>query len=111
MAIPHRISRTQAVIGVRALDDTHLTWVAAEVESEDALHAWFGADAPQDEDAYTAYRASVDREEVAAHDLQRLSELTQPLQERLAGTESREGTGAEGEDAGDADEQPGVPPE
>jgi hypothetical protein len=34
--------------------------------------------------AYLAYRAAVDREEAAARDLQRLCELTQPYQERLA---------------------------
>jgi hypothetical protein len=88
MAIPARInrntSRALAVIAVRVLDDAHLTWVAAEVECEHALRAWFGADAPEGAGAYLAYRAAVDREEAAARDLQRLSELTQPCQERLA---------------------------
>ena len=32
-------SRALAVIGVRVLDDAHMTWVAAEVESEHALRA------------------------------------------------------------------------
>ena len=36
-------SRDLAVIGLRALDDAHMTWVAEEVESEHALRAWFGA--------------------------------------------------------------------
>jgi hypothetical protein len=67
-----------AVIAVRVLDDAHMTWVAAEVESEHALRAWFDADASQDAGAYQAYRAAVDREDAAARDLQRLSELTQP---------------------------------
>jgi hypothetical protein len=88
MAIPEpinrNISRGQAVIAVRALDVAHMTWVAAEVESEQALRAWLDADAPEDADAYRAYREAVDREEVAASDLRRLSELTQPSQERLA---------------------------
>jgi hypothetical protein len=57
---------------------------AAEVESEHALRGWFVADAPQGAGAYLAYRAAVDREEAAARDLQRVSELTQPYQERLA---------------------------
>jgi alpha-D-ribose 1-methylphosphonate 5-triphosphate synthase subunit PhnH len=87
MAIPPRInrhtSRDLAVIAVRVLDDAHMTWIAAEVESEHALRAWFHAGAPQAADAYLAYRAAVDREEAAARDLQRLSELTQPYQERL----------------------------
>jgi hypothetical protein len=64
MAASARISRDVAVIGVRSLDDGHLTWVAAE--------------------AYAAYRAAVAREETAARDLQRLCELTQPYQDRLA---------------------------
>ena len=88
MAIPARINRNTshdlAVIAVRVLDDAHMTWVAAEVDSEHALRAWFDADAPQGAGAYLAYRAAVDREEAAARDLQRLSELTQPCQERLA---------------------------
>ena len=88
MAIPARIkhdtSRDLTVIAVRVLDDAHMTWVAAEVESEYALRAWFDGGAPQGADAYLTYRAAVDREEAAARDLQRLSELTQPSQKRLA---------------------------
>jgi hypothetical protein len=91
MAIPARInrntSRDLAVIAVRVLDDAHMTWVAAEVESEHALRAWCAAGTPQDADAYLAYRAAVDREEAAARDLQRLSDLTQPCQDRLAQSE------------------------
>jgi hypothetical protein len=88
MAIPARINRNTshdlAVIAVRLLDDAHLTWVAAEVESEHALRAWFKGGASERATTYPAYRAAVDREEAAARDLQRLSELTQPYQERLA---------------------------
>ena len=88
MAIPARINRNTshelAVIAVRVLDDAQMTWVAAEVESENALRAWFDADAPQAASAYLAYRAAVDREDAAARDLQRLSELTQPYQGQLA---------------------------
>ena len=88
MAIPTRIDRNTtgdfAAIGVRLLDDAHLTWVAAEIESEHALHAWFAAAAPDRRDAYLAYRAAADREQAAAHDLQRLCELTHPYQELLA---------------------------
>jgi hypothetical protein len=85
--IDHNTSRALTVIAVRAVDDAHLTWVAVEVESEHALRAWFDADVPQGAGAYLAYRAAVDREEAAARDLQRLSELTQPCQERLARTQ------------------------
>jgi hypothetical protein len=91
MARPARInrntSRDLAVIAVRVLDDAHMTWVAAEVESEYALRAWFDAGARQGAGAYRAYRAAVDREEAAARDLQRLYELTQPFQEQLARSE------------------------
>ena len=83
-SINRNTSHDLAVIAVRVLDDAHMTWVAAEVDSEHALHAWFDAGAPQGADAYRAYRAAVDREEAAAYDLQRLCELTQPCQERLA---------------------------
>jgi hypothetical protein len=81
--INRNTSRDLAVIAVRVLDDARMTWVAAEVDSEHALDAWFDARAPQRAGAYLAYRASVDREEAAARDLQRLCELTQPYQERL----------------------------
>jgi hypothetical protein len=87
MAIPPKIgrgtSRDLAVIAVRVLDDAHMTWVAAEVESEHALRAWFKGAASQRAAAYLAYRAAVDREETAARDLQRLYELTQPYPKRL----------------------------
>jgi hypothetical protein len=77
-------SRDLAAIAVRVLDDAHMTWVAAEVDSGNALHAWFVAGAPKGAGAYRTYRAAVDREEAAARDLQRLSELTQPCREWLA---------------------------
>ena len=91
MAIPAKINRTAshdlAVIAVRVLDDAHMTWVAAEVQSEHALRAWFDAGAPHGPGGYLAYRAAVDREEAAALDLQRRSELTHPCQKRLAPSE------------------------
>jgi FAD/FMN-containing dehydrogenase len=91
MATPARInrdtSRRLAVIAVRVRDDAHMTWVAAEVESEYALRAWLDAGAPQAAGAYLEYRAAVDREEAAARDLQRLCELTQSSQEQLARSE------------------------
>lgn len=64
-------SRALGVIAARVVDDAHLTWVAAEVQSQHALRAWFDAGAPQRAGAYLAYRAAVDREEAAARDLQR----------------------------------------
>jgi hypothetical protein len=83
MRINHNTSHDLAVIAVRVLDDARMTWVAAEVDSEHALRAWFNAGTPEGASAYLAYRAAVDREEAAARDLQRLSELTQPYQDRL----------------------------
>jgi hypothetical protein len=85
MAIPAKIdydnSRALTVIAARAVNDAHLTWVAAEVESDHALRAWFGAVAPQRAGAYLAYRAAVDREEAAARDLLRMYALTQACHE------------------------------
>ena len=85
--INRNTSRDLAVIAARVLDDAHMTWVAAEVESGHALSAWFDADAPQAALAYLAYRSAVDLEEAAACDLERLSELTHPLQKHLARSE------------------------
>ena len=82
--INRNTGRDLDVIAVRLVDDAHMTWVAAEIESEHALRTWFDAAAPQSAGAYIAYRAAVDREQAAAGDLQRLSELTQPCRERLA---------------------------
>jgi hypothetical protein len=91
MRIPARIdrstSRAPTVIAARVVDDAHLTWVAAEVESEQALRAWFDAGLRQRAGAYLAYRAAVDREQAAARDLQRLSELTHSCQEPPARAE------------------------
>jgi hypothetical protein len=75
------------VIGVRSLDDAQMTWVAAEVESGQALRAWLKGAASHRAAAYAEYRAAADREETAARDLQRLDELTRPYQERLARTQ------------------------
>jgi hypothetical protein len=82
--ISNTLSRNLAVIGVRMLDDAHMTWVAAEVESGHALRAWFEGAPSRRTAAFVTYRAAVDREEAAARDLQRLFELTRPYQDRLA---------------------------
>jgi hypothetical protein len=83
-ANPERIARQDlAVIGIRVLDDAHMNWIAAEADAEHALRVWFEAATPHRADAYLAYRAAVDREEAAAHDLQRLHALTRPFQEQL----------------------------
>ncbi len=82
--INHNARRDLTVIALRALEDAHMTWIAAEVESEHALRAWADAGATHGTGAYLAYRAAVDREEAAARDLQRLCELIQPYRERRA---------------------------
>ena len=88
MAVPAKITGNTngalSVIAARVLDDARMTWVAAEVESEHALRAWFDTGTPQGAGAYLTYHAAVDREEAAARDLQRLCELTQPTHGRLA---------------------------
>jgi hypothetical protein len=68
-----------AEIGVRLIDGAYMAWLVAERECEQALREW------QEErpGAYWGYRAALDREEAAAHDLQRLAELARPCQEEL----------------------------
>ena len=72
-----------AAVGIRLLDDAHAVWVAAEAECGYALEAWFAAARADRAGAYYVYRAALDREEAAAHDLKRLSELTEPCAEVL----------------------------
>ena len=85
------VKQEVAEVGVRLLDDTYMAWFMAESECAQALRAWFEASPPHREEAYVVYRAALDREEAAADDLERLSELTQPCQYLLA---SRERTGS-----------------
>jgi hypothetical protein len=68
-----------AKIGVRLIDGAYMAWLVAERECDQALRAW------QEErpGAYWGYRAALDREEAAARDLERLSELASPCQEEL----------------------------
>jgi hypothetical protein len=76
-----------AEIGVRLLDDAYLAWFSAESEAERALRAWSGGLGGDRTAAYAAYRAALDREEAAARDLQRLSELAEPCRESLVHAE------------------------
>jgi hypothetical protein len=73
-----------AEIGVRLLDDAYIAWFAAESECEQALRAWFDGTSDNRGEAYFAYRAALDREEAAAHDLQRLGALAEPCRDNLA---------------------------
>ena len=70
--IKREAPRSLAGFGVRLIDDAHMAWMAAEVESEHALHAWLEGARADHTSAYMAYRAAVDREEAAARELQRL---------------------------------------
>jgi hypothetical protein len=73
-----------AAIGVRLLDDAYLAWFSAEHECESALQAWWRSSGPSRSLAYAAYRAALDREEAAAHDLERLWSLADPCRGKLA---------------------------
>jgi hypothetical protein len=67
-----------ASIGVRLLDDAYLAWLSAETECEMALRSWWQGTGSDQAKAYAAYRAALDREEAAAHDLERLWTLSEP---------------------------------
>jgi hypothetical protein len=65
------ISVDLADLGVRPLEDDHLVWFSAELESGRALQAWFASSGPGEAAAYATYRAALDREEAAARALER----------------------------------------
>lgn len=71
--------RELAEIGIRLVDGAYMAWLVAERECEQALNAW----QEKRPGAYWAYRAALDREQAAALDLQRLSELSAPCREEL----------------------------
>jgi hypothetical protein len=64
-----------AIIGIALIDHAYRAWVSAESESEMMLREWFQAPGVARDAAYRAYRAALEREEAAALDLQRLSQL------------------------------------
>ena len=61
-------------IAMRLLDDVYMAWCRAQMECHLALRAWLDTSA-RDRAAYHAYRAALDREEAAAVDLERLTQL------------------------------------
>ena len=75
-----------AEIGMRLLDEAHMAWQWAELECEAALHAWYEGSPRTSAAGYLSYRAALDREEAAAHDLQRLWELARSGHEALRAT-------------------------
>ena len=57
----------------RTLYAAQLAWLVAQVECAEALWTWFESGVRHRAAANAAYRASLDREEAAARELQRLS--------------------------------------
>jgi hypothetical protein len=77
-----------AEIGIRLLDDAHFAWQRAELDCEQALRAWYDAAPRTTVDRYLSYRAALDREQAAAHDLERLWELAAGGHDALAASAS-----------------------
>jgi hypothetical protein len=60
----------------RLIDDAHRIWVAAATDCARALRSWFRSTSRNSTDAYWNYRAALDREEAAAHDLELLETVS-----------------------------------
>jgi hypothetical protein len=90
-----KLGHEVAEIGVRLLDDAYIVWFAAESECEQALRVWLDGPLVNRAEAYFAYRAALDREEAAARDLQRLSQLAQPCSDSLASRNTGDATEAQ----------------
>jgi hypothetical protein len=73
-----------AEIGLRLLDEAHAAWQWAELQCEAALQAWYDGSPRTSAAAYLSYRAALDREQAAAHDLERLWELARLGHDALA---------------------------
>jgi hypothetical protein len=69
-----RISKA-ASIGMRLADEAYMSWCTAQIQCQNALGAWFDAGPRDRAEANYAYRAALDREQAAAHDLECLSHL------------------------------------
>ena len=67
-----------ASIGGHLLVGATVAWRIAERECDRTIRAWLEAPCEQATTAYLAYRAALDREEAAAHDLERLWQLYEP---------------------------------
>jgi hypothetical protein len=57
-------------LAARRSADLLLAWLDAADDVHDAYGAWLRAERPEEADAFTAYRAALDREEAAAHALE-----------------------------------------
>jgi hypothetical protein len=87
---PPRQRHELAEIGIRLLDEAHVSWQRAELECELALRAWCDGPPRTCADRYLAYRAALDREQAAAHDLQRLWEVARFGHDALAAATSHD---------------------
>jgi hypothetical protein len=72
----HQIAGEDAGSEARLVDQAYLVWVAAATECARALRTWLTATSRNSADAYRTYRAALDREEAAAHDLQLLQTVS-----------------------------------
>jgi hypothetical protein len=77
-----------AEIGIRLLDEAHVAWQRAELECELALEAWNEGSPRTSGDLYSSYRAALDREQAAAHDLERLWDVARSGHAALSAAES-----------------------
>ncbi|MGZ4179282.1 MAG: hypothetical protein ACXVUL_01155 [Solirubrobacteraceae bacterium] len=93
--LAHEVAR----IGVRLLDEAYMAWCAAESECEEALRGWSAGTKRGGAEAYSRYRAALDREEAAARDLQKLYEVAQSYPPSLAPPENRTALRADGRPA------------
>lgn len=80
-----------AEIGIRLLDEAHAAWQRAELECELALEAWYEGPPRESTDRYLSYRAALDREQAAAHDLERLWDLARSGHDALAAAAAHAG--------------------
>jgi hypothetical protein len=76
--MPEHNAPELVAIGMGSYDDTYLAWRKAALEAQQALRDWFDASAGDRVLRFFAYRAALDREEAAARELQRVTELAQP---------------------------------
>jgi hypothetical protein len=70
VTMTHHIATEGAGTHPRPIGEAYLIWAAAATECAGALRRWLAATPRDGADAYCAYRAALDREEAAAHDLQ-----------------------------------------
>ena len=62
----------------------YVRWRARCAAVDDAYRWWAGAVAEDEAHAHAAYCSALDREEAAAHDLERLWNLAEPCRETMA---------------------------